>query len=843
MADTLDKTLKFGFDPAMLQASSRHIAALKREVEGLAKVLGPLSQMLGWAPASGSSAGGQPGKAPATPRPTSTPATAMNQRLMESRSFFAAMASSSKTALQGMTRALQTESSAQERAVAKLRSEVGKLAATYGALSAAAGRGQPVYSDMGALRSQMYAGMKQLGDAQQTYQSVRRAELQAAALGGQGKWGARAELLRQDLGGIGERYAGMMGVGPTTMQYGGAAVLGAVIGKTIWNSMKSGMQEAQQAPHDFLSRAMTGNTPYAHAALAVKHGDLGLMQAYRLIQSNEVAKRSFEDLAKGGSTGISGFERSVSGGISFNAKGWRRTKAALGAFWRSVRGLDPLGGLNQGMRDVGNIPSQMTGEQMAFLQRYREAFPLLFEAHNQFQQNAMADVGAMRALGMGTDRMRSAIGYSAWVKPGPLLRLGADSGQVVGVDEYKTNNALRLLRGFENRGISRGEVLSAFGQIEGAAGLGTAQRLVGLGVQGQIGHLGGAGGILGAAAMTGDAGTFWSNLTNLVGRGAGGMDVGAASLYGQTAAGAMLNGAAPTSGLGVLGAMTQFARGGNAAEDVFQARFAGAGLAGIGRISQGRVDPYQSGTNLLSAIAAGPGLSVGAQETLAQIDPRLMIDIMGGAPIPAHLRVQGITKEMVQQYGRSIMARTYDRAISATPNQNGQLDAVQRQTQVVRGRFGGSFGDYFRSLGKGERAEAISARGAFLTQAGLAESAMVGESMARIEAGIGSYGTMIGGKRTSGRGIGDAAAGSNELALEAQKSRFQGELERERENMSSLLAADIKNMQATATTFGNVANKVGIAADEVSAELKKLAQAISETRAQIVVSGGRMGPR
>jgi len=830
VADTLDKTLKFGFDPAMLQASSRHIAALKREVEGLAKVLGPLSQMLGWAPASGSSAGGQPGKAPATPRPTSTPATAMNQRLMESRSFFAAMASSSKTALQGMTRALQTESSAQERAVAKLRSEVGKLAATYGALSAAAGRGQPVYSDMGALRSQMYAGMKQLGDAQQAYQSVRRAELQAAALGGQGKWGARAELLRQDLGGIGERYAGMMGVGPTTMQYGGAAVLGAVIGKTIWNSMKSGMQEAQQAPHDFLSRAMTGNTPYAHAALAVKHGDLGLMQAYRLIQSNEVARRSFEDLARGGSRAVSGFEKSVSGGVSFDAEGWRRTQAAIAGGWEAFK-MNPVGGLNQAMRGIGNIPSQMTGEQMAYIQRFREAFPLMFEAHNQFQQNAMADVGAMRALGMGADRQRS------------IIMQQKGTGAVAGVDEWKTNNALRLLRGFENRGISRGEALSAFGQIEGAAGLGTAQRLVGLGVQGQIGHLGGAGGILGAAAMTGDASAFWSNLTNLVGRGAGGMDVGAASLYGQTAAGAMLNGAAPTNGLGVLGAMTQFARGGNAAEDVFQARFAGAGLAGIGRISQGRVDPYQSGTNLLSAIAAGPGLSVGAQETLAQIDPRLMIDIMGGAPIPAHLRVQGITKEMVQQYGRSIMARTYDRAISATSNQNGQLDAVQRQTQVVRGRFGGSFGDYFRSLGKGEQAEAISARGAFLTQTGLAESAMVGESMARIEAGIGSYGTMIGGKRTPGRGIGDAAAGSNELALEAQKSRFQGELERERENMPSLLAADIKNMQATATTFGNVANKVGIAVDEVSAELKKLAQAISETRAQIVVSGGRMGPR
>lgn len=827
MADTLDKTLKFGFDQPTLQASARHIAGLRREVEGLAKVLGPLSQMLGWAPAGqgGSSSGS--GAAPRTGRPAVTPATALNQRLMESRSFFSAMASSSKGALQGMTRALQAESAAQERVVARLRQEVGKLAATYSMLSSAAGRGQPVHSDLGGLRSQLYASMGQLGEAQQVQQSVRMAELRATAQGGAGKWGARAELLRSEVSSIGERYAGMMGVGPTAMQFGGAAVLGAVIGKTIWNSMKAGMQEAQQAPQDYLSRAATGSTPYAHAALAVKHGDLGLMQAYRLIQSNEIARRSFEDLGRGDSRGVSGFERSVSGGISFDAEGWRRTKAGLGAFWESVRGVNPLGGLNQGMRAVGNIPSQMTGEQMAFIQRYREAFPLLFEAHNQFQQNAAGDVGAMRGLGMGADRTRS------------IIMQQKGTGAVVGVDEWKANSALRLLRSFENRGVSRGEVMAAFREIEGAAGLGTAQRLVGMGVQGQIGHLGGAGGILGAAAMTGDAGAFWSNLTNLVGRGTGGMDVGAASIYGQTAAGAMLSGAAPTSGLGLLGAMTRFAGGASAAEDVFQARFAGAGLAGVGRITQGRVDPYQSGTNLLSAIAAGPGLSIGAQEALAQIDPRLMIDIMGGAPIPAHLRVQGITREMVSQYGRKVMARTYDRAISATPNQGGQLDAVQRQTQIVRDRFGGSFGEYFGTLGKGERADALAARGAFLVQTGLAESAMAGEAMARIEAGIGSAGTMVGGRRTPGRGIGDAAAGSNELALESQKSRFQGELERERENMPSLLAADIKNMQQTATTFGNVANSVGTSAQEVAVELRKLAQAISETRAQIVT--GRMG--
>lgn len=823
MAETLDKTLKFGFDQPTLQASARHMAILRREAEEFAKVMGPLSQMMGWsqAPSGGKAGGKQSGY-----RPTATPATAMNQRLMESRSFFSAMATSSKTALQGMTRALQTESSAQERVVAKLRAEVSKLAATYGMLSAASGKGQTIHSDLGGLRSQLYAGMGQLGDAQQAQQTIRRAELQAAAQGGAGKWGARAELFRQDVAGIGERYAGMMGVSPATMQYGGAAVLGAVIGKTIWNSMKSGMQEAQQAPGDFLARAMTGSTPYAHAALAVKHGDLGLMQAYRLIQSNETARRSFEDLSRGGSKSISGFEKSASGGISFDAEGWRRTQAAIAGGWEAFK-MNPVGGLNQAMRGVGNINSQMTGEQMAFLQRYREAFPLMFEAHNQFQQNAGADVGAMRGLGMGADRLRS------------IIMTQKGTGAVTGVDEWKANSALRLLRGFENRGISRGEVMAAFREIEGTAGLGTAQRLVGLGVQGQIGHLGGAGGILGAAAMTGNAGDFWNNLTNLVGRGSGGIDVGAASIYGQTTAQSMMSGAAATNGLGLLGAMTRFAGGGNAAEDVYQARFAGAGLAGIGRITSGRLDPYQSGTNLLSAIAAGSNLSIGAQEALAQIDPRLMIDIIGGAPIPAHLRVQGITREMVQQYGNRVMARTYDRAISATPNQNGQLDAVQRQTKTVRDRFGGSFGDYFRSLDKGDRSEALAARGAFLTQTGLAESAAVGESMARLEAGIGSYGTLTGGKRTPGRGIGDAAAGSNELALESQKSRFQGELERERENMPSLLAADIKNMQPTVQALSGFANSVGSSAQEVAIELKKLAQVLSETRAQIVT--GRMG--
>lgn len=842
-----EKVIKIGAkaDETGFKAVERHVRSVRQEVERLNGELNKMGR--GLFGQTNQSAIKMP-----TAQQATTPVATLSKQLLDSKQLFETISRGSTTALKSMTAALRTESSAQSQLVSRLRKEVEQLSNTYAHLEDARNKGITLADPLAPVktRRQMFTAASQLAQAEELQSIMYRREQQliasGGAPGGQGKWGARMGLMKEDAMGMAGSWASRLGIGQNIMQYGGAAVIGAVIGKTLVNSMKSGMQEAGQAPWDFLQRGSL-QSGWGREALNIKGGDLTILGAYRMAQNNAETKKAFSDLARGDSNSLmpSGFERSASGGFSFNAEGYKRLQAGAKGFWGTMK-LDPLGGINQGLRDINAAPSQMTGDQIKFLQAIRDTFPLHFEAQRQFQQNSAGDVGAMRALNMGTDRYRS-LASAQQIPGGVKFNLAIDSDGNI-IPGEKANSALRLLRKYEDRGISRGEVIGAMQGIEGIAGLGAGQRYLNQGVSGAIGHLPGATQIAGMGALVGSRG-FFPAVSGLVGRGSGGMEVSAAGVLGGTVANTLASGAAPTSGLGLLGAASAFSRGRTGAEDMLNARFMQNGIGAMGNMLGGRTDAYQQGVNILSAIRALPSGSVGAQEYLARIEPRVLFDVAGGGEVPLELQARGITSEAVKKYADLVMARSRDRAISVTPNQGGKINAVQTQTQAINEQYGGSFQKYMADqLGYFDNQKdkdlfaktAITQRGAYLTEVGLAGSDLEGQAFARLEAGLGKYGT----GNVKGRGLSDAAGGADELQHMRMQSQFQGELERKREQMSPALQADmamakpaVQMMTDAAHNIGGSAKELGMALDELTNKIREFSKRINVNAAPPVRAG------
>jgi hypothetical protein len=405
----------------------------------------------------------------------------------------------------------------------------------------------------------------------------------------------------------------------------------------------------------------------------------------------------------------------------------------------------------------------------------------------------------------------------------------------------RVNHGIRAARALQDRGLL-GEGLAALSGIESIGGYGTGLRHYGRAANAMAGHLYGAPQILGQASLGGDAGTFFTGVQNLIGRGSGGIDVTAGSQLGLLASGTIGSGAGVTSGRGVLGALGAYARGGSAGEDMLNARFAGAGYGAVGAAVGGKIDPYQSGTNLLASIAANPTGSVFAQEYLAQLDPRTMFDVLGAGPghqLPADLAAHGITYGMVKQYSDQVFRNAYDRDLAALPGQGGVLTPQQKQSKVINERYGGDFRAYLQDTTKGLRGRdkaaaeqrAFEVHGAFLAATGMAPDFQSGVAFARLEAGRGSY---SGASRMAGRGAGDAAAGSTEMEMNAELSRIQGEDERKREQFDTGLRGSVSQLGKGSKQMFETGNQIGAPAEQVAASLKKLVAAIDAASDRIL---------
>lgn len=828
-----------GLDREM-QRSKRLVQELRAEVDKLNVSLQAMGRStLG---TGGRSPGGFASNSPQSASGPVSPTNVLSGRILEQKRLFETIATGSKSALQTMTQALRTESTAQVQHIGRLRREVETLSQSYRQLERLHKDGLVDSGMLADGRAQLFDKAGQLNDATAHGRQLRMAELRTRSLaGGPGKWGARYEMGKEELRDFGHSIPGRLGIGPGVLQFGTAAAVGVAIGKVLVNTMKSGMQEASVAPHDYQNREIM-RAQYGHAATAIRRGDLSLVYAMGMAGRDKRFQQDLALLGRGNDRTLSGFERAPGGGIMFNASGHRFLSAVGGAAWRGLM-LDPVGGINQGRRDLANLPFETAAQSLQMAQRYQEMRPEEMARFQQFQANAAAHLATMQHLGIGAGyrdskgKRLSAFAQNTIGK----LDVGGGFGLSTDTAQYR-DNAKRLLIAAQRRLITPEQLMGAHSEVESTGGLETAQRMRMIAAMGSRGHLYGAGQTLGMAAMGGDPETFWSHWNNMIGRGSGGVDVGAASTYGQVVGNSLVNGAGTTSGLGLLGAMSAYASGSSGAEEMMRARFAGPALASLGRTTTGALDPYQRGVNLLSAIHALPNASYGAQEYLAQLDPRLLIDVVGGGDkaVTRGMRLMGINSDAVREYWNSLQSRMLDRGIGMSPGQGGRMDAVQQQASALRA-YNGSFSRYITDGSKGlsgkKRDEWLrdqfTARGLFFLQTGQVESEQIGEERARIEAGIGQYGTLHQGRK--GRGV--ASYGST--STEADRARTLADLDAtendKRETEDRRYRQTHANAGETANALSGVGNG-GIRVDLANEVLLKLSKLLSQPQ-QLNVPG------
>lgn len=830
-----------GADEASFRRAQRLVRDFTSDVQKLVTAVTGLNQALGGRGGGlGGSGGMSVGNSPTMPgaggaaavaqhaasRAMQGPGGLLTKQLLDNKQLFAAIAQGSTSTLKTMSNVLRDEVGKQQLHIKALKKEIEGLAAAYeSAKSAKVGPLANPQARASALQT-LLDRQQELGQATEQRD---RAYSRWEEIRPRSRW----EKLKNEGGQFIERHAQAAGIGPTMMSAGGWAVAGFVIGKAVVGAMRSGMGEAEQAPYDFIGRAQKQGGSYGQAAIGLKHGDMSLMHAYRLMRSNDQFSKDFDALSKGdGST--SGFSRGTSGGIAFDQEGHRKDAGILRGLWNNK--LNPVGMINDTKRNLDNIPVDMTVDQLRYLQGLKEASPLYFEARDQLYQNAGSDVGAMNAVGIGARKYKAG------------LTLDRVTGEFS--SGAQVNSGLRTLRRATDTGLfQQGDLISAFKGIEAVGGREAGHRGMFSTMYGAAGGLYNAGGIYGTAAMTGDAGLFWRHLQNSVGRGSGGMDVGAANRMGGTLSGAMMSGMAPTSGLGLMGAMTAYGRGSSGARDMMIQSFMPQGLGAMGAVTAGRVDPYQSGSNLLNAIHAAPGASIFAQEYLAQLDPRVMFDVLGSGKVPKELEARGITFDMVKSYADKTMQRTYDRNIGMSPMQD-SMDPMQQQAHSVTNQFGGDFKAYFDAGRKGLKGKELAAfeeraftqRGAYLQSVGLADTDMTGQTFARLEAGRGRFGS---GPFVAGRGAGPAAAGSNEALDMAERSKEQGQLERVRESQAAQIRGDIqtRGSAGAAGKMGEVGNEIGASAQRAAVAFDSLARAAENAANALNKAAHKAGAR
>lgn len=829
-----DKTLKFsiGADESAFRRAGRLVDEFTSKVTRAATELLRLNQSMqrggggmgggGFTPLSVRGAGISPGSQLAS-KMTSGPASWLTSTLNDNQKILTAIAGASKDSLKEMTKGVKEEAGRQRAELRWLKKDAEELAAAYKHLRSLEKAGitprdpsasQGHWNALQGAQAQIRSGEDRLGHLEFAENKLKPT-----------KWGAAKEAM-------GDLMQGRRPTQDTMQQLGGVAMAGAVgyaVGKVIVGTLRSGMHEAEQAPHDFIGRAMKQGGAFGHAAMGLKGGDMSLQAAYRLMRGNDQFSKDFNALSRGAGDS-SGFERGTSGGVAFDVEGQKKDRTILGSLWRNK--FNPLAAGNEMKRGLDNLPVDMTTDQLSYLQNMKQAAPLYFEARDQLYQNAGGNVAGMNALRMGARKMTG----------------DSKDARTYGSQGAQINSGLRALRKATDSGVhTDGDLIGAFNSIDQVAGGEAGHRGMFSVMGGRAGGIHNAGQIWGTAAMNdagGSGGTFWKNLQNSIGRGSGGMDVGAANRMGGTVAGAMMSGMAPTSGLGLLGAMNAYGRGGSGAGDMQIQSFMPQGLQAMGAVTGGSVDAYQSGSNLLNAIHAAPNASVFAQEYLAQMDPRVLFDVIGKGEVPPELKARGITFEMVKSYADKTMARTYDRNVGMSPMQ-GEADPMQAQAQEVQGKFGGDFKAYFDSGRKGlkgkARAEwestAFTERGAYLQSVGLAPNDMAGSSFARLEAGRGQYGT---GPFMAGRGAGAAAAGSVEALDMSERSKEQGRLEQIREGSAAELRGDIDTRGSTGLAGGlaKVGNEVGGSPAAVAAAFGKAASAADTLTASLIKAAG-----
>lgn len=511
-------------------------------------------------------------------------------------------------------------------------------------------------------------------------------------------------------------------------------------------------------------------------------------------------------------------------------------RAWTGYVGGTVKGLlSPLTGgpgLAQQFEGVQNDAKlkmlQMAHDQVA-------SDPLRYAVQDYLQSTSGSQISLMRGLGMGESRMNQAGGVR--------------------------NGAMNLVQRLQRAGFDPGTVVGQFRGMEGIAGRGVAQGMIGRAVYADAGGLYGAGNMMGAAAVAGgNSGQFLSDINSLVGKttdasGMIGMDVAAANKMGTFTSQQMMNGGPMTNGYGMLGAMSVYGTGSTSAEDMRLQSGIQAGYGAYGNLMGGNVDAYQQGRNLLSAIQANPNGSIFSQEYMAtKMSPRMMMDILGNegmmsgkTALPTELSSRGYSAGMIDKYYKSTMGSVLDRAIEGGGNTaQGSLARELRANGVDFRKLMADATSDWRGAGIGgkemrkRQTNLFQTFGTFLEDSGLASNAQEAEGMARLLAGTGATFT---GSKAKGRGAYDAAQGTTAMKLNEVQVDRQIELQKEQDRNAKGLRGDAAAQNMMGEKLNAMGQLLGQSADDVASAFENLAKRVNEVTKSLGGTPGATHPK
>lgn len=295
------------------------------------------------------------------------------------------------------------------------------------------------------------------------------------------------------------------------------------------------------------------------------------------------------------------------------------------------------------------------------VENYIASHPVFGNQLNEFYNNSLGDLELSRSAGISgafIKRRDGTYGDSvADFKAGADL-LHISAGERAGLRQTMGASAGR---GFFGNGDS---LISPQ-----AGGLSNAAQIFGVGAQ------------FNGGGQWGGAAGFMKGIQGQIGR--GGVDVTAGAQIAGVGMGAMTSGSfGATGGGGFMAEMMEAASGGSTGRDMRGARGVARGLAGMGQVMSGSLDPLQKALNYSAAMQVGGDLPWQTQQALANMDPATMMEVMRN-PNSAQansLKSKGLTADLMRKYMSASGQSTFSRIVAETLTDRGKQALASYQS-------------------------------------------------------------------------------------------------------------------------------------------------------------------
>ena len=700
MSEGKDLKFKFVVDEQSAQRVNRVLDEMIKRAQDLAKTL----QGVGVGGGGGGLFGGGSvgGRAPSAQstfagKGTSTTQTKIGVLALENAQAFKSMAGVSKDAMQVMSDAIKRGIGDQQRDLKGLDKTIADLSRRYQELGTAqaksisqgmkAGQVQSLYGgEMERVQAQMLEAVGGRPKIQQEGDRLQRLQQgHAAQMGGYAGYGSLDEAEETD-----RKAAGLGGgLGGGGKGFGGR--LRNMFGKlkpSGIGSVMSGIAGAVAVGNFGLDETLAGDRGYSGAEArrgSMVEGKIRSMHAgdtkflFNAMMAQQDAEQRRNLAAQTGST----------------ASTLEQVRGGVGQF---VGSMPLIGGVGRALGLVG--PDTGGGALGGFSTATQQSN----KAENAFKMMDEQSKGTARLyMNMAQESFQGRMGNSLQLQ----RVMGVTGLQRDSRTGQYTNRAGDIQTQLEGQGLDSGQLLGSYQSLRGQAGSHFAGTSAYTAMQAQAQGYGGFDSVLAASARMGQRKQL------ALGAIGGGIDKAAGIQLGQGILGTGYDPRGTTGGYGTMAAVQSGMGFTGAASDFNKAQAAIGGLNYGSTITQGGIDSYQQGRNLVGAIGINPNGGSYSQDYLANgMSMKQMLDMANGGKMTQTAKALGLTPDMIKSQLSESTGSVFDRFVDEGKD--------NPMSKAIRGyqKSGMGYGDYLKKLkseGDTDTIKTLGASGALLT--------------------------------------------------------------------------------------------------------------------------------